>query len=307
MIRSLNRADLLSFLIFARHAPPNQAITRNSLGRRSLFSPEAILEHWFPLNGRRHTWVLEGDGRIDGAVSLKGGTSPTVWKIDCLQVSDEEQCVSLLETASAGASERGVRKLFLILDSSDPLVNGARRAGFASYNKDYLYRYSGKRVYHTSAAPGLYHLRTRTTADDFGLFQLYNAAAPTPVRTAEGMTLEEWRESREYGSWLEQRQDFILEKQGRLVAWLHTNASRGGACFEIITHNLEVEGLEWLVRYALRYLDGKSPILCIVPAFQSQLSGILEDSGFEQVAEYIASVKEIAIKVKQPQFVPMRA
>lgn len=265
------------------------------------------MEHWFPLYGRRHTWVLEGDSRIDGAVSLKGGPSPSVWKIDCLQVSDEEQCISLLETAGAGAAERGVRKVFLMLDSDNPMLNGARRAGFASYNKDYLYRYSGGRVHYASAAPGLYHLRSRTTADDFGLFQMYNAAAPTPVRTAEGLTLEEWRESRDYGSWLEQRRDFILERQGRLVAWLHINAARGGGCFEIITHNLEAEGLEWLMRHALRYLDGKSPILCIVPAFQSQLSGILDGSGFEQVAEYVASVKDIAIKVKQPQFVPMRA
>lgn len=307
MIRSLNRADLLSLLVFARHAPPNQAVTRSCLRQKGLFSTEVVLEHWFPLYGRRHTWVLEGDSRIDGAVSLKGGPSPSVWKIDCLQVSDEEQCISLLETAGAGAAERGVRKVFLMLDSDNPMLNGARRAGFASYNKDYLYRYSGGRVHYASAAPGLYHLRSRTTADDFGLFQMYNAAAPTPVRTAEGLTLEEWRESRDYGSWLEQRRDFILERQGRLVAWLHINAARGGGCFEIITHNLEAEGLEWLMRHALRYLDGKSPILCIVPAFQSQLSGILDGSGFEQVAEYVASVKDIAIKVKQPQFVPMRA
>ena len=307
MIRSLNRADLLSFLIFARHAPPNQAVTRNSLGKGSIFSPEAVLEHWLPLNGRRHTWVFEGDGRIDGAISVKGGPSPTAWKIDYLQVSDEEQCVSLLETASADASERGVRKLFLNLDSANPLVNGARRAGFLSYNKDYLYRHSGERVHFAAATPPSYRLRTRTPTDDFGLFRLFNAAAPTPVRTAEGMTMEEWRESRDYGSWLEQQRDFVLEIEGNLAAGLHINAARGGGCFEIVFHDLEADGLEWLVRYALRYLDGKSPILCTVPAFQGRLSDILEDSGFERVAEYTASVKENAIKVKQPQFVPMQA
>ena len=307
MNRSLNRADLLSFFMFARHAPPNQAVTRNSLGQRSLFSPEVIMEHWLPLNGRRHTWVCEGDERIDGAISVKGGPSPTVWKIDYLQVMDEERCVSLLETAGVHASERGVRKLFLNLDSTNPLIDGARRAGFSSYNKDYLYRYGGERVRHTATALDKCHLRPRHPADDFGLFQLYNAAAPTPVRNAEGMTLEEWRESQEYGSWLEQHREFTLERQGNLVGWLHINIARGGGCFEIITHNLEADGLEWLMRYALRYLDGKSPILCIVPAFQGQLSSVLEDSGFERVAEYIASVKEIAIKVKQPQFVPMQA
>jgi hypothetical protein len=74
-----------------------------------------------------------------------------------------------------------------------------------------------------------------------------------------------------------------------------------------VSENLEGDGLKWLVNYTLKYLDGKSPILCIAPAFQGQLNGVLEDSGFERVAEYNASVREIALKVKQPQFVPMRA
>jgi len=307
MIRSLGRADLLSFLIFARHAPPNQAVTRNSPGKTSLFSTEAILEHWLPLYGKRHTWVYETDSGVGGAVSAKGGASSAVWKVDYLQVSDEEQCVSLLETSAASASERGVRKLFLNLDSDNPMLNGVRRAGFSSYSKDYLYRYSSEGAHDPAPSPHPCRLRTRTPADDFALFQLYTAAAPTPVRTAEGMTLEEWRDSREVGSWLEHHREFILERDDRLLAWLHITTAKGGGCFEIVYHNMEAGGLEYLVRYALRQLDGRSTILCIAPAFQGQLGGILEGSGFERVAEYVASVKENAIKVKQPQFAPMRA
>ena len=230
-----------------------------------------------------------------------------MWKVDCLQVSDEERCVSLLETAGAVASEHRVRKLFLSLDAGNPLVNGARRAGFISYNKNYIYRYRGEGVRRSGTVPSPYNLRTRTPADDFGLFQLYTAAAPAAVRTAEGMTLEEWRDSREHGSLLEHHRDFVLEREGRLSARLHINTARGGGCFDIVSHNLGADGLQWLVRYALRNLYGKSTILCTVPAFQAQLSGILEESGFEHVAEHTASVKDIAIKVKEPQFAPMRA
>jgi hypothetical protein len=307
MIRSLYRTDLISLLFFARHAPYNQAVARSSLGKRSLFSPDVILENWFPINGKRYTWVYEDDGRIGGAASAKGSVAPTVWQIDYLQVSDEERCVALLEMASVDASERGVRKLFLHFNSTSPLTDGVRRAGFTNYNKDYLYRYGGERVRHADTAPDTCRLRPRNPADDFGLFQLYNAASPVSVRTAEGITLEEWKESREHGSWLEQRREFIMEKQGSPVAWLQINTAKGGGCFEIVSHNLGNDGLQWLVNHALKYLDGKSPILCIVPAFQGQLNGMLEASGFERVAEYTASVKEIAIKVKQPQFVPMRA
>lgn len=307
MIRSLYRTDLLSLLSFARHAPDNQSVARSSLARRSLFSPEVILENWLPINGKRYTWVCEENGRIEGAASAKGSVAPTAWQIDYLQVDDEERCVALLETAGADAAERGVRKMFLHLDSTSPLSDGVRRAGFTAYNKDYLYRYCGQRVRHAESAPNGCRLRSRNPADDFGLFQLYKAAAPAPVRTAEGLTLEEWLESRDQGSWLEQHREFILEQQGRPVAWLQVTIAKGGACFEIVSHNLESDGLKWLVNHTLKYLDGKSPILCTVPAFQGQLNGILEDSGFERVAEYTASVREIALKVKQPQFAPMRA
>ena len=316
MIRSLYPTDLLSFPFFSRQALPNQAIARDSLGQKSLFSPEVFLEHWLPLKGRRHTWVSGEGGRLSGVVSIKRCAAPTAWQVDYLQAGDEERCIALLDMVSAAAAKRGVRKLFLRLPTTSPLIDGARRAGFACYTKDYLYRYGGERGQRAAEAPEPYLLRPRTRGDEYGLFDLYNAAVPLPVRTAEGMTLEEWQESRDQGSWLEQRKEFVLlfrsppsplPKEGRLVGWLRVNAARGMGCFEIMFHQLEEDGLAWLVNYGLMSLDGRSPIFCVVSAFQGQLKGLLESLDFEQVAEYATSMKEIAIKVKEPQFVPMRA
>ena len=162
-------------------------------------SHQVILENWLPINGKRYTWICEEDGRIEGAASAKGDVASTVWQIDYLQVDDEERCVALLETAGADAAERGVRKLFLYLDSTGTLSDVIRRVGFTNYKKDYLYRYCGQRVRHAEAAPNSYRLRSRNPADDLGLFQLYNATTPMPVRTTEGLTLEEWRESVGHG------------------------------------------------------------------------------------------------------------
>lgn len=307
MIRSLYPIDLLSFLLFPRQAPSNQAIARESRGKRGLFSPGVFVEHWLPLRERRHTWVW-GDGvRIGGAVSVKSGAAATAWQVDYLHAGDEERCVALLESVSAAAAKRGVRKLFLRLSTTSPLIDGARRAGFSRYTEDYIYRYGGERGQRAAPAPQPYPLRPRTGGDEYGLFELYNAAVPLPVRTAEGMTLEEWRESRDPGPRLEQRKEFVLHKQGSLVGWLRVNAARGTGCFEIMSHQLEEDGLKWLVNYGLTCLDGRSPIFCVVPAFHGQLQGLMESSGFEQVAECAALVKEIAIKVKEPQFIPMRA
>ncbi len=316
MIRSLYPIDLLPFLFFSRHALPNQAIARDNLAKRSPFSPQVFLEHWLPLRGMRHTWVSGEGGRLSGVVSVRPCAAPTVWQVDYLQAGDEEHCIALLDMVSTAAAKLEVRKLFLRLPTASPLIDGARGAGFSCYTKDYLYRYAGERGPRAAEAPEPYLLRPKSRSDEYGLFDLYNAAVPLPVRTAEGMTLKEWQESREQGSWMVQHKEFVLlfrshpsplPNEGSLVGWLRVNAARGTGCFDIMFHQLEEERLECLVNYGLICLGGKSPIFCVVSAFQGQLKGLLESSGFEQVAEYATLMQEVAVRVSEPEVIPMRA
>ncbi len=307
MIRSLYPIDLLSLPFFSRRALPNEAITRDRLRRASLLSAEALFEHWLPLRGRRHTWVSLERGRILGVVSTKSCSGPTAWQIDYLQVNDEKRCLALLDKASAAGAEKGVKKIFLRLPSTSPLIDGARRAGFSCYTKDYLFRYGGEGGQGPAEVPRPYLLRPRSGADEYSLFNLYGVAVPLAVRSAEGMTLEEWQESRDRWSWLGRHREFVLEKQGSLVGWLRISVARGMGCFEILFQPRAQDELEWLVNYGLTCLDGKSPILCIVSAFQGQLRVLLERLEFEEVAEYSTLVREIALRVREPSFVPMRA
>jgi len=307
MIRSLYPIDLLPFLFFSRQALPNQAIARDSLAKRSPFSPQVFLEHWLPSRGMRHTWVSGEGGRLSGVVSVRPCAAPTAWQVDYLQASDEEHCIALLDMVSAAAAKLEVRKLFLRLPTTSPLIDGARRTGFSCYARDYLYRCSGKRGQRITEAPEHYLLRAKSRSDEYGLFELYNAAVPLPVRTAEGMTLEEWQGSREQGSWLDERREFILQGRGSLAGWLQITATKGKGCFNIVSHQVGEDGLGWLVNYALMFLDGKSPIYCFVPAFQRQLSGILESNGFEQVTECDTMLREIALRVREAQAIPIRA
>jgi hypothetical protein len=121
------------------------------------------------------------------------------------------------------------------------------------------------------------------------------------------MTLEEWQGSRGCGSWLEQHWEFILQKQGGIAGWLRVNAARGMGCFETMFHQLDEDILEWLVNYGLICLEGKPTVFCVALAFQGQLLDLLGSLGFEQVAEYSALVKEIAVRVRETRFVPVRA
>lgn len=307
MIRSLYPIDLILLPSFSRRVPPNEAITRDNPGKTSVLSPVAFLERWFPLGCRRHAWVLADGVRILGVVSIKSCCSPTVWQVCCLQAGDEECCLALLDRVSAAAAKRGVRRIFLRLLSTSLLIDGARHAGFSCYGVDYLYRYHGQGERRAAEAPGPYLLRPRSKGDEYGLFQLYNAAVSLQVRTAEGMTLEDWQECRGRGSWLERHREFVVQKQGNLVGWLRVATAGGAGCFEIMFHQLDEDVLEWLVNNGLMCLDGKSPVLCVALAFQGQLLSLLQRLGFEQVGEYSTLVKEIAITVREPHFVPERA
>lgn len=306
MIRPLYPTDLLSLLLSSRRMPPNQAVARDSLTKRSSLSPQAFLENWLPLSGMRHTWVSLERGYIRGLVSIRSCSGPTAWQIDHLQ-ADEGHCLALLDGMSAAAVEQGVRKVFLRLPSDSPLIDGARRAGFSCYATDYIYRYCGAGGQRGAEATGPYLLRPKARGDEYMLFALYNVALPPPVRTAEGMTLAEWRENRDRGLWLEQRREFVVEKQGSLVAWLRLSAARGMGCFEIICHQLDEGALEWLVNHSLMYLDGKSSILCVAYAFQAPLLRLLQKLEFEEVAQSARLVKELAIRIEEPGFMPVKA
>jgi hypothetical protein len=306
MIRSFYPTDLLSFLSFSRQASANQAIGHDSVGTINFFSPEVFMEQWLPLRGKRHTWVSTEDDRLSGIASVKLCATPSTWRVDYLQADNEDRCVALLEMVNSAAATHSIRKIQLRLPIFSPFIDGARRAGFWSYVRGYLYRYSGDRVQRTTTPPEPYHFRPRTRGDDYGLFDLYNVTVPQAVRRAEGLTLKEWQGNREHSSWPEQHKEFILYTQDNLVGWLRIDASRGPSCFKITSRELEDDKLTWLINYALVCLNNKSLIFCVVLDFQWQLKRLLVDSGFELVEEYDNLNREIAIRATDPQLVPMQ-
>jgi hypothetical protein len=306
MIRPLDKTTILPFL-FSRELPPNQAPARDTLGGRSLSVPGVLIEHWIPITGKRHTWIFEDGSRINGLVSAKGSTKPAAWQVDYLQVDNEDMCVELLEGVSVAAAEMGVRKLLLRLDAASPLMDAARQNSFVGYTKEHTYHYAGQPPREPMTAPEPYHLRSKHDSDEHNVFELYNSATPQPVRMAEGLTLEEWQGSRGQGVWMQQRKEFVLQKEGRLVGWLKVNATSRRGCFEIMYSRIEQDTIGWLIDYAIGCLPGRSIISCTAFAYQVEFKNLLENSKFEQMGEYDSLVKDIAIRVRETQFVPMRA
>ena len=306
MIRTLYPVDLLPLFFSLGRMPPNQAITSDSLSELSPTSPRAIIEHWIPLTNRRQTWLFLERGRIRGLASVRAWPTSSTWRVDCVH-GDGRFCLALLDKVSATAARKGVRKLFLRVASGSLLLDEARRCGFKPYNIDYFYRYSGTPVVKEHALPKQYNIRPVSRNDLYALFELYRSTVPAQVRLAEGITLNDWQETRARPYFLDQHRDFILAIESRLAAWIHLGSAGRTGCFNVLFHQLDDEGLDLLVSHALLYLCGKSPIFCVVSSSQTRLLTLLERLEFERLVESMSLVKEITVRVTEPRFVPMRA
>jgi hypothetical protein len=191
-------------------------------------------------------------------------------------------------------------RLFLRLDSGSPAVEMARKAGFGLYLTEFLYRLGEDWQAEPPEPP--FVLRPKFSADEYGLFRLYSSAVPLQVRSVEGMTLQEWHQSRDRGA----ARELVFEDGGEIAASLRIRFDRMAGQFDVLA-TVGATELGQLVNYSLSVLSGRDPIYCLVPEFQQQQLRILEERGFYKVAEYCCLSKQLLARVHEPQLVPLRA
>lgn len=303
MIRPLYPVDLLLLFLSSGTMPSNQAISCDSLSNVYPTSPSALVEHWLPLHARRYTWLVVERGRALGLLSVRSCRACAAWTVHHLQ-TDLAHCSSLLDAATAAAAKQGVRKLFLRLPSDSPLTEEVRRCGFSLYRTDLVYQLNTS-IALDAPASTTYRLRYAGKQDEDRLFDLYRAAVPPAVRMSEAVTFKEWQETKDRASW--PNREFVLETETQITGWLRMNARDRTGCFEVLCRDQNGHDLEILLCHALLQLDGKYPIFCVAGTFQGALLSLLTRFGFEQVEQCSTLVKEIAVRVTQPHFIPIQA
>jgi hypothetical protein len=304
MIRSLHLTDIAVLLLFLGKSPVNEARMRDRLTSKEveLLAAAPLLRGCLISDNKQCSFICVHGGFIQALVSLRRCRGPGAWMIERLLLSPgrEGDCFDLLERLAFAGDKIKAERLFLRLDSSSPAVDMAKQAGFNHYLTEYLYCLeagSQRGPLESSLV-----LRPKSSADEHGLFRLYSAAAPHQVRCAEGMTLQEWSQSRDKDA----TRELVLEKGGEISAWLRLRLGRTAGRFEIVTE-LSAEELGQLVNYSLAALKGRHPVYCLVPEFQQQLRLILEEQGFSRVASYSCLSKQLAVRVHEPQLMPLRA
>jgi len=264
-------------------------------GLWGLFS---LFRDLFSAGKGRHILVWVNQGRVRGLVSSGSRGGPRAWEVDLLQVpGDLEMCLELLQRMGHAASQLGAEKLFLRLPTASPLTDMVKEAGFRQYVVEFRYQLQGTVPRGIAAPQGL---RPVLPSDEYSLFRLFTARVPAQVREAEGLTFDEWKEARERC-----RRELVSYGEGGVLSWLRLIEGRRFGEFAALAGR--DEDADSVVRQAVGLLGGRRPIFCLARNFQTALRIALEESGFEQVAEFSCLLMQSPIRIREPGLVPLQA
>lgn len=304
MIRPLQIIDIAVLLLFLGRSPDNEARIRDRFNKREKESRPLVplLRDCVVSRDSRHSLVCAEGGLIRGLACLRKRGGPDVWEIEHLLLArgHEGCCLDLLERLEAAEDEIRVKQLFLRLDAGSPAVDIARQAGFGHYLTESLYCLQG--THELEPCEMSLEISPESDADEYRFFRLYSGAVPVQVRSVEGMTFQEWSQSRDRTA----DREAAFESEGELSAWLRTRVDGTAGHFELVTA-LGADELGQVVHHGLSILEGRHPVYCLVPEFQQPLRRVLEERGFVQVAEYSCLSKRFAVRVREPGLVPMQA
>ena len=218
--------------------------------------------------------------------------------------------LELLEQMARETGKLYAERVFLRLPVKSRIYVLARQAGYFPYYEETLME-SGALLEpqrpepqrpeprHQASQPE--NLREETPEDHFPLFQLYCAATPQPVRTAVGMTFDQWRDAQEPSS---HRQSWVLKRDGRVLARLAISwcgQVKGGEVM-VAPSNPELwsEMVEWALNQGGMHR-------WLVPDYQDMVSRLLLRRQFRAVSSYSVMIKTVAVPVARPGMVTVEA
>lgn len=307
MIRPLHPTDVVRYALFSRLGRANRVRVLDDLvqgGMSSLTLRRVCLKALSIPKGERCLVSTSGKDLL-ALACIRQRSGPGAWEISHLSLSltGTEDCTELLEELCRLAAQLGAERVFLRILDNDPLAENIKRAGFFPYYLNLEYRGHPKHSPIESVSP--LPLRLRTPGDDLGLFRLYNAAVPHKVRTAIGLTMDQWRDSQEKrcGTCIE----MVYENRSSICGWLQTTQEPKFGRLEVLAHPDEEGILGALVDQGIRHIGSQRTICAIVSDYQGHLGRLLVEMGLEKTSEYLVMVKFMAVRAESKSVAPTKA
>ena len=313
MIRSLRPTDVFSYLQFRKSDPVDCAVT---CGGHPASSPSlgSFFNRSPGLYSPRPTWALFERGRIAGLASVTVGSGNANWEIFHLHVdagSGFRRVVQeLLEHVPVMAVEERVPVVHMRLDVASPAVQPAIDSRFVNYAQEVVYSLGPARADGSHAVDGI---RRREPADDHGLFRLICALRPAAARQYEGLTPREWQK---IDGWVHapiglqrlqvsSRRDFVVQIGESIAGWVRVDRDRNTIRIELDAEARE--RIDAILDFAGEQIVVKSRTRWVVRNHQEWLGTELERRGCLQVSSNFLLARPLAVRIAEPELVPMRA
>ena len=301
-VRPLQPLDVVRCAAMGRGEMTNLALALSELARSQSFR-FSILRL-----SRRHVWPRSDDSvwvwadgrRPLGIASVRPRSADTSWELSHLFADpDHEASIQdLLEAATRASASVGAERVFLRLPAESDTVPVARRAGFFPGFRETLFR---GRPDPSQIGHGLFdidsRLRTRRAEDDHDLFRIYNAATPVRVRQLVGMTLDQWRSSRERLTG--RREERVFEIDGSVRGLLETALRFGAGILDLSIHPDYAALTPDVVDAGLRSLSRAKIIFAMAPEHAPEMARALEDRGFRPAGDFATLVNSTAQMVRE--------
>ncbi len=304
MIRSLRPTDILSVLA---HGSPfsNYVRTGDCLGgeRPPASLTLSLLGQFVYLRKLQYSWAWIEQNEIRGLLTIRQRSGPSAWEISGVYLDQRLEKIgfNLLDSLAMTTETLPISRFFMRLPQDSGLLETARQTGFSLYASQRLYELSPRsRELEKPITAGV-SFRRKFPGDDFQQFQIYSRIVPERIRASEGMTFEEWRESRER---VLRGTSYFCEREGKAIGWVNFRKRCGKVCLEIVASEGDEPVLKEILSWAVAAAAPAPEIHCLVYAHQTRLCRLLEDRGFEAVKEHSLFAREQVVRVKEPYLVP---
>lgn len=298
IIRPLNPLDPVRCTVMDSPGRSNRACTLNGITGINSYPASVIKATRTGMSVRGHgsAAVVSVGNRVLALASAQPRSGPGSWEVTHLYVSPggEEHVPSLLSAITQAAIEKRCQRIFLRLQREDPLVDVARKGGFFPRVPETLY--AGRPATGAEQISGSNNcepLSEETPVDAHDLFRLYNAATPSEVRYAVGMTMDQWASSRERPR--RRSSAYVMRRQDVAIGSIRTSRMLSKSWLEASAHPDHQRCMPLMVKYGLEQLGTCKSAYCMLPDYQVDLTCILVDSGFRQVSDYITLVHSLTL------------
>ena len=317
MMQTFRLGDVLRCLLLNAPKEPNLACPRQGLTDASPLSNSTLWKETLAQRRDRVTVARWGGLYLEGLASARVRSGHRAWEIDRLFLASassrrstigwgkhsvpEEVAEELIERVVQATGEFGAERFFLRVPYGSSLVPMVQRVGFFPCFEESLWEGSGGLPVGSGTTRPL-EWRELAPQDSFALFQLFCSATPQPVRTAVGVTFDQWHDAQE-NHWC-RRQDWVTMANDRIIGWLRLSYGREVAGIEVMAHPDNPELWEALVE---RTVGQGGLQRWLVPEYQKEVPGLLLRRQFQEVDRYSVMIKRVAVPVYNPGMAPVEA